>query len=368
MTNWSLPKASDILCLEAVTRQFPHQRLPAVSSVSLTLEKGHLLALLGPSGCGKTTLLRLIAGFETPQQGKIAIAQQIVAANGQRVPPEQRGVGMVFQDYALFPHLTVQENLAFGLKTIQRKPLLSLQQRVKEVLALVGLQGLEDRYPHQLSGGQQQRVALARALAPHPFLVLLDEPLSNLDVQVRLRLRQELREILRAAGASAILVTHDQEEALSIADDVAVMRQGHIEQMGAPEEIYQNPASRFVAEFVTQANFLPAVRRGEQWETALGQFAATQVQQRSTLTLHEGDLMVRQEDVMLSADPNGKGIVSDRQFLGREYRYAVDFDHGQHLVARTGLDTYLAIGTAVGIEIRKPLMLFEQSSEPVQVR
>jgi len=191
-----------ILQLHQVTRQFSRRVQPAVCAVSLSVQPGDLLALLGPSGCGKTTLLRLIAGFEPLQEGTIDIAEQRVAGEGQWVPPEQRGVGMVFQDYALFPHLTVRQNVEFGLGNRYNRV-----ERFKDVLAIVRLEGMENRYPHQLSGGQQQRVALARALAPNPALILLDEPLSNLDVQVRLRLRQELRTILKTAGASAVFVT-----------------------------------------------------------------------------------------------------------------------------------------------------------------
>ncbi|MCU0568258.1 MAG: ABC transporter ATP-binding protein [Oculatellaceae cyanobacterium Prado106] len=351
---------TSILDLQAVTRQFQAADAPAVAAVSLSLKQGDLLALLGPSGCGKTTLLRLIAGFEQPQSGTIAIAQQPVAGSGQWVPPEKRGIGMVFQDYALFPHLTVAQNIAFGLHKRQKasqKPTQWIQQRVEETLHLVGLSQLESRYPHQLSGGQQQRVALARALAPYPLLVLLDEPLSNLDVQVRLRLRQELRTILKAAGTSAILVTHDQEEALSIADRVAVMRQGHIEQEGTPEALYAHPTSPFVAEFVAQANLLPAQRSGNHWQTDLGALPLHQVNAppaAATLTV-----MVRQEDLRLQPDSTSPFVICDRQFLGREYRYSLTSPTGKTWVARTGLDTNLAIGTAVKVAIvAQPLNTF----------
>lgn len=357
----SLDPAS-ILNLERVTKQFSATAVAAVASVTLTLNQGDILALLGPSGCGKTTLLRLIAGFEQPQSGSIAIAGQQVAGAGAWISPEKRGVGMVFQDYALFPHLTVSQNVAFGLN---QKPGSIATQRVKEVLALVGLQGMEQRYPHQLSGGQQQRVALARALAPHPFLVLLDEPLSNLDVQVRLRLRQELREILKAAGTSAVLVTHDQEEALSIADRLAVMRQGHLEQLDTPEVVYRQPASRFVAEFVAQANFLLAQRQGQVWQTAIGDLPGNSIEMiwsdseslQNSFERDKGrepdrvELMVRQEELMLVPDPSSLVVIRDRQFLGREYRYRLQTASGQELVARNPTDTTLSIGTPVRVSI-----------------
>jgi iron(III) transport system ATP-binding protein len=360
-----------ILQLEQITRQFPQTAHPAVSCISLSLYSGELLSLLGPSGCGKTTLLRLIAGFEQPQQGTITIAQKPVAGDGYWVPPEQRNIGMVFQDYALFPHLTVSQNIAFGLSSSQ-KPIARIRQRVKEAIALVGLAGLENRYPHQLSGGQQQRVALARALAPHPFLVLLDEPLSNLDMQVRLRLRQDLRDILKAAGTSAIFVTHDQEEALSISDRVAVMRDGCLEQLDTPEMLYQEPASRFIADFVTQANFLPVRRRGAVWETDLGCFTPEQAIAKVTLAdltalsptdLEHAELMVRQEDLILRPDAASSIMVRDRQFLGRDYRYRLQTASGQDLIARTATNMVLAVGTPVQVAIAdQAARLFPTSS------
>jgi len=350
---------SVILSLQGVTKQFSAKTFPAVDAVSLNLYRGDLLGFLGPSGCGKTTLLRLIAGFEKPQAGEIAIAGKPVAGGGRWVPPEKRGVGMVFQDYALFPHLTVADNIAFGLQNADRLSPLEANKRVAEALQLVGLRGFSKRYPHQLSGGQQQRVALARALAPRPALVLLDEPLSNLDVQVRLRLRQELREILKGAGTSAIFVTHDQEEALSISDWVAVMQQGQLEQFGTPEEIYREPASRFVAEFVTQANFIPAKRQGASWETELGCFDL------ELLTDTNGswvEMMVRQEDLRLQPDEDGDIIIRDRQFLGREHRYCLQTSSGRELIARSTTFKPLPIGTKVKVAIApRSLRLFEEN-------
>lgn len=346
-----------ILSLQGVTKQFSPKNPPAVASASLTLHQGDLLSFLGPSGCGKTTLLRLIAGFEEPQTGQIAIAGQHVAGKGYWVPPEKRGVGMVFQDYALFPHLTVADNIAFGLRNADRLSPLEVKKRVAEALNLVGLRGFSKRYPHQLSGGQQQRVALARALAPRPALVLLDEPLSNLDVQVRLRLRQELRDILKAAGASAIFVTHDQEEALSISDWVAVMQQGQLEQFGTPEEVYREPASRFVAEFVTQANFIPAQRQGEVWETELGRFEV-----ESSAKGERVAIMVRQEDLHLHPDEEGEMIIRDRQFLGREHRYCLQTPSGRELIARSTTLNPLPIGTRVKVAIAaQTLHLFPET-------
>jgi iron(III) transport system ATP-binding protein len=331
-----------ILQLHQVTRQYSRDVQPAVCAVSLAVQPGDLLALLGPSGCGKTTLLRLIAGFEQPQDGTVEIAGRQVAGGRKWVPPERRGVGMVFQDYALFPHLTVRQNIEFGLADRAQAA-----GRLKDILAIVRLEGLENRYPHQLSGGQQQRVALARALAPSPSLILLDEPLSNLDVQVRLRLRQELRMILKMAGASAVFVTHDQEEAMSIADQVAVMCGGCLEQIGTPEQLYQQPASRFVAEFVTQANLLSAQRRGQAWRTEIGMVPIAS----ADADLDCADLMMRQEDLLLTPDSSSSIVIGDRQFLGREYSYVLHLPSGRSLIARTSADRCLAVNTPVQVAI-----------------
>lgn len=359
-----------ILRLEGITKQFEHSPSPAVANVTLTLQQGDLLGLLGPSGCGKTTLLRIVAGFEHPVSGIVELAGRPVVGAGSWVPPEQRDTGMVFQDYALFPHLNLAENVAFGLKQNRvRSSGISVKERVKEAIALVGLTGLEKRYPHELSGGQQQRVALARALAPRPALILLDEPLSNLDVQERLRLRQEVRSILKETGTSAIFVTHDQEEALSISDRVGVMRQGHLEQLGTPEEIYTHPASRFVAEFVTQANFLPAKRQGHLWETEVGSFAVRTADAGLNPTgdtqyssFDAGELMLREENLMLKPDDEAKVVIRDRHFLGREYRYCLETASGKKLHARTTLSTQLPVGTRVRLSVANPLQIFPTAS------
>lgn len=232
--------------LQNVTKSFSN-RMRAVDGVSLSVEDGEILALLGPSGCGKTTTLRLIAGFEWPDEGEIFISGERVAGNGSRVAPEHRRVGMVFQDYPLFPHMTVVQNVAFGLHRVARR---EAMRRAEELLALVGLEGMGNRYPHQLSGGQQQRVALAQALAPQPSLLLLDEPFSNLDAALRNELRQLVRRVLKALSATALLVTHDQKEAFSVADRVAVMAAGRIEQIGTPFELYSSPRTPFVARFL----------------------------------------------------------------------------------------------------------------------
>ena len=268
------------LRLEGVSKRFATSSAPIVAADEVTLEvgKGELIALLGPSGCGKTTTLRLIAGFERVDSGLVEIDGRVVASKGVHLPPQLRRVGMVFQEYALFPHVNVLANIQFGLR---RLPEEARAARTREVMELAGLSGLEERMPHQLSGGQQQRVALARALAPHPALILLDEPFSNLDAGLRARVREEVREILRAANTTAIFVTHDQEEALSLVDRVAVMLDGRVEQVAPPHELYANPASRAVAEFIGEANFLPGVGQGETIECELGVVAARQSGSRS---------------------------------------------------------------------------------------
>jgi iron(III) transport system ATP-binding protein len=332
-----------ILQLDGVSKWFGASQ--AVADVSLSLPQG-ILALLGSSGCGKTTLLRLIAGFEHPETGSIQIAGRKVASNNCWIPPEQRRLGMVFQDYALFPHLTVVENVAFGLKKLEKAA-------AKRLIELVGLTGLEKRYPYQLSGGQQQRVALARALAPQPPLVLLDEPLSNLDVQVRLRLREEIRDILKATGTSAVFVTHDQEEALAIADLVAVMSKGKLEQIGTPQEVYTQPSSRFVAEFVTGANFISAERQGDLWTTEIGCFAASAGGEK------QADLMIREEDLLIEpTESEGAVIIHNRRFLGREYRYCLLTPSGKEIHARTAISQVLPVGTKVKLNVASTIKIF----------
>jgi iron(III) transport system ATP-binding protein len=332
-----------ILQLDQVTKQFPGSNSPAVWEINLELGQGDILGLLGASGCGKTTLLRLIAGFEELQSGKISLHQQEVARPGYTLPPERRNIGMVFQDYALFPHLTVAKNISFGLGKLAPQ---HIKQEVGSAIALVGLTGLEHRYPHELSGGQQQRVALARALAPRPGLILLDEPLSNLDVQVRLRLRQEIRAILKQTGTAAIFVTHDQEEALSLCDRIAVMQAGQIEQVGTPVDIYDQPATKFVADFVTQANFLPAQWVGNLLTTEIGDFEVPAPHQRKIT-----EVMIRQEDLRLQPDENSSVVVGDRQFLGREYIYFLQTKTGKTLRAITDKSVDIAIGTPVKLVV-----------------
>jgi iron(III) transport system ATP-binding protein len=297
----------------------------AVRAVNLEIERGELMAVLGPSGCGKTTLLRLIAGFEAPDAGCVVVGEEVVAGPGRLVPPERRRIGMVFQDYALFPHLTVEANVAFGLAGRARGEREALTRRTLE---LVGLQHKAARHPHELSGGERQRVALARALAPEPALVLLDEPFSSLDASLRAGLRREVELILRDAEATALLVTHDQEEALSLADRLAVMREGRIVQVGEPVEVYGRPATRWAAQFVGEVNVLAGVASGGGVETELGTF---DLRAPASGSVH---VAVRPEQLELSAQHDGNAEVVSREFRGHDVLYRLRHEGGRTVLVQ----------------------------------
>jgi iron(III) transport system ATP-binding protein len=309
--------------VEGVSKAFGLTR--AVRGVSLEVAPGELVAVLGPSGCGKTTLLRLIAGFERPDEGTVTVGGETVAGPGFWTPPERRRAGMVFQDYALFPHLTVEKNVAFGLERRPREERAALSARTLE---LVGLQHKAARHPHELSGGERQRVALARALAPEPDVVLLDEPFSNLDASLRAGLRREVELILREAGAAALLVTHDQEEALSLADRLAVMRDGELVQVDAPEQVYGRPASRWAAQFVGEVNVLSGVARGRGVETELGIF---DLPAPAAGAVH---VAVRPEQLELHADTGGNAEVLEREFRGHDVLYRLRHEGGRTVLVQ----------------------------------
>jgi iron(III) transport system ATP-binding protein len=299
--------------------------IDAVRELNLEIERGELMAVLGPSGCGKTTLLRVIAGFEQPDAGCVVVSDEVVAGPGRIVPPEKRRVGMVFQDYALFPHLSVESNVAFGLSNRPREERDALTRRTLE---LVGLQHKARSGVHELSGGERQRVALARALAPEPELVLLDEPFSSLDATLRAGLRREVELILRDAEATALLVTHDQEEALSLADRVAVMRDGEIVQVGPPVQVYGEPATRWAAQFVGEVNVLSGVARGGGVETELGVF---DLRVPTSGSVH---VAVRPEQLELRADGNPNAEVVAREFRGHDVLYRLRHEGGKVLLVQ----------------------------------
>ena len=329
--------ARPLLEVEHLRKTYPHAETAAVQRVSLALGEGELLALLGPSGCGKTTTLRMIGGFEVPDSGTITFEGRDITD----LPPEARGIGFVFQDYALFPHLSVLDNVKFGLRKLPRP---QAQARAEEMLRLVGLSDLGQRRPHQLSGGQQQRVALARALAVAPKLILLDEPFSNLDAKMRVETRQEVRNLLKETGSAGILVTHDQEEALALADRIAVMDGGRVVQVGKPDEIYRNPVSEFVANFIGRSNFLTGTANGMNVQTAFGNLPLSRAANGAVT------LAVRPEQIMLDADTEGKATIVGREFRGHDQIYWVQ-EGETCLIVLSGPGQQHAIGTKVTLRI-----------------
>ncbi len=326
-----------------------------VHGVNLTAAQGELVALLGPSGCGKTTTLRLIAGFEELDAGTIEISGRAVATQGRSEPPERRQIGMVFQDGALFPHMSVAKNVGFGLpRGSERRDL------VADALRMVGLSGFEDRMPHELSGGQQQRVALARAMAPKPAVILLDEPFSNLDAELRTTVRTEVREILSRARATAILVTHDQEEALSLADRVAVMWDGEIVQDASPEELYHRPASKKIGVFVGDAQFLPGLGTGRRVSCELGDLPSHGAAEGPV------DIMIRPESLRLSAPtetapPNA--TVLTRLFFGHDQLMKIELESGRTLNARMGTYGGIRPGDRVHVGVRGAVLSFPAENQ-----
>lgn len=300
-----------------------------VDNFSLNLRDTTLNCLLGPSGCGKTTVLRAVAGFEPVTKGEIVLDEKVISSKGFTVPPEQRGIGMVFQDYALFPHLSVAENISFGLRKQSR---LNKRRTAEEMLELVGLEGYMDRYPHELSGGQQQRVAVARALAPKPPLILMDEPFSNLDVDLRERLVLDVREILRQRQTTTLFVTHDQEEAFIMGEHVAVMDEGRIMQWDLPYNLYHEPANRFVADFIGQGRLIEGVLTShESVETSLGLLAGNRSYEWPVGT--KVDVLLRPDDVLLDAEEGMLCLITDRHFKGAQIMYSLRTPNGDELLS-----------------------------------
>lgn len=311
-------RMNPILSVSGLSKRFSKDAPPAVSDVSLDVYPDEIFAILGPSGCGKTTALRIMAGFERCDEGTVKLRGTVVESPKIHLSPNKREIGFVFQEYALFPHLTVKENIGFGLKDLPRN---ECEARVDHMLMIAGLKGLEHRKPAELSGGQQQRVALARAIAPMPSILFLDEPFSNLDAVLRHSTRQEVRSIIKKSGISAIFVTHDQEEALSFADRIAVMRNGHIEQIGRPEEVYQQPKTDFVAAFLGRTNLLKAKAEGWMAESALGQLNIDRPMRGDVL------LSIRPEQLCLEKPADDQtqvqGVVLSREFRGHDITYRV---------------------------------------------
>jgi iron(III) transport system ATP-binding protein len=343
--------------LDNITRRFGERS--AVNGLTLRLPKGSIGCLLGPSGCGKTTALRCIAGFEPLDNGTIRAHGRVLAQPGFSASPESRQIGMVFQDYALFPHLTVEDNVAFGLHKLPRE---RRRQRALEILETVGLTEARSQHPHQLSGGQQQRVALARALAPEPQIVLLDEPFSSLDVELRERLGIEVRDVLKKLNATALLVTHDQQEAFAVADLVGVMRDGRLEQWDAPYELYHRPATRFVADFVGQGVFIPGEIVGPKTvSTEIGVVRANG---------HEHwrpgqpvDLLLRPDDVIHDDASELRAEVRQRAFRGAEFLYTLRMPSGTELLSLVPSHHNHSIGEHIGIRIEPDhVVAFERKS------
>ena len=408
MTDPRNPGEPPALRCDGLSKSFGD--IVAVRDFSLTVAPGTLVALLGPSGCGKTTALRLIAGFESADAGTVHIAGRPIVGPNHALPPERRRVGMVFQDYALFPHLTVAGNIRYGLTTNgartngapapsrtlatrarhwardrwQSRPVLGMsddiRSRVDDALTHVGLRHMAHRYPHELSGGEAQRVALARALAPRPDVILLDEPFSNLDARLRAAVRLEVREILKGVGAAAVFVTHDQEEAFSLADQVAVMLHGHIEQVASPQDLYQFPANHAVAEFVGDADFLPGRREAGAVRTELGLIESTHTSSETPATAAANDapdvdVLLRPESLRVepasepinpAAPPSQPdspiALVIDRQYYGHDQVIAVQLPSRAVVHVRLGPTEQYLPGDRVRIHLTGPATILPRPS------
>jgi iron(III) transport system ATP-binding protein len=351
-----------LLDLQEISYAFDKQ--PVVERLSLQLTAGSIACLLGPSGCGKTTVLRCIAGFEAVSEGRIELNGQLVSSTAVHLPAERRRIGMVFQDYALFPHMTVAANIGFGLHGAPGSA-----ARVTELLATVGLAGQGDKFPHELSGGQQQRVALARALAPRPQLLLLDEPFSSLDVDLRERLALEVRSILRAEGATAILVTHDQHEAFALGDEIGVMHDGKIQQWDTPYNLYHRPSNRFVADFVGQGVFLPGqvladgsirIVLGILTSHSLCAWPAPPVGQAVSVLLRPDDVVHDDASPLLAE-------VVDKAFRGAHFLYTLKLADGSQVLSLVPSHHNHALGEWIGIALDVDHIVAFADAEPCAV-
>lgn len=318
-----------------------------VKDISLSLSKGQIGCLVGPSGCGKTTILRAIAGFEPVAGGQISLAQGVVSSSQLHCPPEQRHLGMVFQDFALFPHLTVAENIGFGLQQLSRA---DATKRTRELLQLVGLPDLGRRYIHQLSGGQQQRIALARAIAPKPEILLLDEPFSSLDAELRESLARDIRQILKHEEMTAVMVTHDQFEAFTMADLIGVMEHGRLQQWATPYELYHKPVNRFVADFIGRGVLLPGeMLDGQQVKTSFGIFSQSYL---SNLQRGEQvDVLIRPDDIVHDDDSGVTAKVLDKSFRGSHILYTLQLKSGEEVYCLALSHHNHAVGEMIGIRL-----------------
>jgi iron(III) transport system ATP-binding protein len=342
------------LKVEDVSLHYPGASRAAADHVSLRLTTGQIGVLIGPSGCGKTSLLRAIAGLERPSGGSIWVQDRLLSGPGLHMAPEDRQIGMVFQDYALFPHLSVADNIAFGIKhlgTAARK------ERVAELLDVVGLAHAAQRAPHQLSGGQQQRIALARALAPRPQLLLLDEPFSSLDVDLRERLAHDLRTILKQTGTTALFVTHDQQEAFALGDVIGVMHQGRLEQWDSPYELYHRPATRFVAEFIGHAVFTPAqivmCAHGPCVHTPLGEIDnPNECPPPGVYPDGQCDVLLRADDIIHDDDSPVKGRIERKAFRGSEFLYTLRLPTGEQVMTHVPSHHDHHLGEWIGIRLQ----------------
>ena len=320
---------------------------PVVEEASFSLETGSIGCLLGPSGCGKTSLLRAIAGYEPVTQGSIKLQQQLVSKSGFQKPPEQRRIGMVFQDFALFPHLTVERNIAFGLKNLSKQ---QAKARVNELLALVGLTDSNDVYPHQLSGGQQQRIALIRAMAPRPDILLMDEPFSSIDSELRELLARDIRQLLKTDGITAILVTHDQLEAFAMADVIGVFNQGRLHQWDTGHHIYHNPADRFVANFIGQGVMLPGRVIGDtsvktEIGTLKGDIPAF------CKAGYDIEVLLRPDDVIHDDDSDFKLEIKSKAFRGTNFLYTLLLPSGQEVLCMVQSHHNHRVGELIGVRL-----------------
>ena len=341
--------AKEALIIDDLHHKYDNQNISnwILNSINLKIDTGELLGLLGPSGCGKTTLLRLIAGFEYPSKGKITLNDQELSNKNRIINPEKRNIGMVFQDYALFPHLTVLENAMFGLKNKKNK------SRVDFLLNIVGLDKFINRYPHELSGGQKQRLAIARALAPGTNFILLDEPFCSLDMHVKLKLRSELPNILKSCNASGLMVTHDPEEAMSICNKVAVMNKGKIHQIDSPIKLLENPKTIFVSSFILGNNILNLKKEKNYYSCCIGEINNSSLEVKNNIKY----ISISPKFIFIDRSNEGKALIVSKEFLGEYFIYKI-FIEGETLRVRTKINKSFNIGEKCILRIAKDSFYF----------